>query len=235
MSMPRCWPPAYGSFPATKGLSTSPSTGQLHAAAPGARMSATSSKPKTTMNMLPDLKTTRRARYRPGRLLSNLATRIAVELVSGEAGQAGDDVCCLPSPRAGLHELGDCGERVPLVGRGRLQLAEHERDLALRRLRHAAGHLGGGPADHLLEALSQLPADCDRTLRHRRGQRREARGQPAGRLEGHDGVRPARELVPECRPRPLAAWEVADELEALADETARNERRLDGRGPRQDG
>ncbi len=48
-------------------------------------------------------------------------------------------------------------------------------------------------------------------------------------------MRPARELVPECRPRPLAAREVADELEALADETARNERRLDRRRPRQDG
>src|SRR5215831_21162918 len=33
MSMPRCWPPAYGSFPRLKARSTAPSVGQVHALA----------------------------------------------------------------------------------------------------------------------------------------------------------------------------------------------------------
>ena len=73
MSIPRCWPPAYGSPSATNGLSTGPSTGQAHAAARGTCVSATSSTAPRTTTTLPDLKTTR-ARYRADRLLSNLIT-----------------------------------------------------------------------------------------------------------------------------------------------------------------
>jgi hypothetical protein len=75
MSMPRCWPPVYGSSSNAKPRSTGPSTGQLHALATGAPPSATTS--ATTMTnaaLLPDLETIPRGWYPGGRLLSNMAT-----------------------------------------------------------------------------------------------------------------------------------------------------------------
>jgi len=47
MSMPRCWPPAYGSSPSLNFSSTGPSTGHVHATAGGA---VTSTDVTTTIN-----------------------------------------------------------------------------------------------------------------------------------------------------------------------------------------
>src|SRR5262245_58209230 len=70
MSIPRCWPPAYGSPSAANGLSTGPSTGHAQADAPGASASAAII---TTRAALPDLKTMR-PEYRGDLLLSNPTT-----------------------------------------------------------------------------------------------------------------------------------------------------------------
>ena len=109
--------------------------------------------------------------------------------------------------------------------------SDDDRDLALGRLRVALRNLGRCPPHDLLEALRELPADRHRARRMGLCKRGEAGGKPPGRLEGHDRMRPARQLLPQGAQCTLAAGQVADELVPLADEPARHERRLDRRGP----
>ena len=101
------------------------------------------------------------------------------------------------------------------------------RDLAARRLGEAPGELVGAPANDLLEALRQLAADCDRTLRQRLGERAEARGQPARRLEGDQPRRAIRTSSAQSAARALSVrGRYPTNWYRSPDEPARDERRL---------
>ena len=99
------------------------------------------------------------------------------------------------------HAGGDAALRPPSTARprGRPRApcgADHDRHLALRRLREALGELGRRAAHDLLEALRQLAAHGDPPLRVARG---EAASE-AGRRRGDSNAtaaRATRELVPE--------------------------------------
>src|ERR671922_138584 len=125
-----------------------------------------------------------------------------------------------------LHELADRGDGLGVVRHRSGHGTEDEGDLALGSLAHPGGDLRGGPPHDLLEALRELSADGDRAVRLSGRERAERHGKALRRLEGDDGIRTLRKLLPERFEGAAATREVADELVALADEAARDERRL---------
>ena len=118
------------------GRSTGPSTGQAQADAPGAQRERGDQ--AVRRGLLPVLKTMRARRYRADLLLSNRLQRGVVEPVPRPTGQPRHDVRRLPATRSGLHELRDGLARVVVLPAPRAHRADHERDLALRRLRRTA-------------------------------------------------------------------------------------------------
>ena len=111
---------------------------------------------------------------------------------------------------------------------------DHERDLALRRLREPLSQLGGRAPHDLLEPLRQLAADDDVALGI--GDRRASaarRGNRCADSNATTGQAPSRQLRPERGPLACPPRQEADEAVPLRDEPADDERRLDRRRARQ--
>src|SRR5438552_4590782 len=234
MSIPRCWPAAYGSSPRTNFCSTGPLTGQVHAPAVGTITRAAAS-------------TTIRARRICFSLLSFLPTEITIPGVTirCQYGLQGRVVkalarqpCETRDDRGGLAAGDPRGDelRDRLGSRGHVRRLpftagpEHERDLTLRRLGKFLRELAGAATHDLLVPFCQLAADGQPTVRIHRGERAQRRRQPARGLEGDRRPGPPTEV----RPRPpeglFAPWQEADELVALGCKTARDQRGVDGGG-----
>src|SRR5262245_24231096 len=181
--MPRCWPPAYGSFSAENDRKTGPSAGHAQPAAGEVRTSERSIPTARAATLLPDLTTMRANSI--GRLgcCQIWLQRAAVETIPGGACQAGNDVGGLPPTGPRLDELRERGQGLPLVALGHRSAADDERDLALRRLGEPRRDLRRRPTNDILEALRQFTADGDGPIGPATGQRGEARRQAPGRLE----------------------------------------------------
>src|SRR5262245_1832602 len=165
--------------------------------------------------------------------LTVLLQRGAVEVVSRQPGEARDDVGGSAPPHSRGDELGD--GRVRVLGGGTVLRdggrSEDKRDLPTRRLLIPRRELRERPARNLFEALRQLAAHRRLPLWHCLGKPSERRSQPPRRLERDHRMRPARDLRRERTQLTGPAWEIPDELVALPDKPAGDERGLDGRRP----
>src|SRR5579859_1028403 len=168
MSTPRCWPPAYGCAGSNeKPCSTGPVTGHVQAYAPGTQRTK-KSRSGTIRRMRHRLVV--RIENEAGTVANRVACcqiglqRAAIQTVARHAGEARHEIGGTLARHACLDQLGYGRKRRVRVGLASTR-AEHEHDLALRRLGEARGKLGRRPAHDLLEALRQLTADGDVTLR----------------------------------------------------------------------
>ena len=165
--------------------------------------------------------------------LSKLLQRGPIEGVPRSAGQPGNDIGRLPARQPGGDELRDGGERflVRHVPRHAGSPAEHERDLAPRRLAEPSRRAPRASPARSPRALRQLAADRRRALRHLRPTARAARRAASAATRRRRPDAASARAPPPAHAARRPPRQVPDELVALADEAARHERRLDGRRP----
>src|SRR3954452_1963211 len=204
-SIPRCWPPAYGSSPKTNGRSTGPPTGQDQARAAGAPQRAatrhTTSKRRIGLLLVVEIENRRRVARR-ARSCQERLQRGVVEAVARDAGEPSNESNRAASRDPGGDELAHRGQRRRVVRRRRLPRSDDQCDLAFRRLVEAGGELLGGSPHDLLEHLRQLAADRPLPRGHHARERRERARETLRRLVGDGRVGRALELAPQTLERP---------------------------------
>src|SRR2546426_7025272 len=101
MSIPRCCPPAYGSDPSEKRTSTGPVTGQLQPSAGLGAISTAAAIAQTTMRISGhDLRCQICKQPQSSKAVGRCQIRLqrsSIEPVARDAGQARDDIGCLPA------------------------------------------------------------------------------------------------------------------------------------------
>ena len=242
MSTPRCCPPAYGLSPSENSRRTSPSAGHAHAEALAGAAASDQRRPRRAAD---DSRVVREVEHRDdgsdagsrvGKRLTKLLQRAAVERVARGAGEARRrarrPVAARSRPqRAPRPRLSDslsgAACRSPASG------AEHERDLAPWGLGEARGELFAAFRARSPRSASSArgtPQPADRASRAASRASDAAAAAATRRRRPRHGQRD--ELLRERLELPSAARQVADELVPVADEPARDERRLDRGRPR---
>src|SRR5205814_9585138 len=123
--------------------------------------------------------------------------RTTVERVPRCACEPRDEVGRPPARNSGVHQLGNGLDQGALVGGALCPRAEHQHDLALRRLGEPFRDLCRRAADDLLEPLRELATDRDWAGRRSRRERTQRLRQSLWRLERDDGPSPPCKLLPE--------------------------------------
>src|SRR3954454_9605222 len=183
MSIPRCWPAAYGCARSNaKPGRTEPPTGQLQPSAGAGASSAAATAMGGRERIETDLRCQKSKRGRQGsRTAFRCQTwlqRAAVERVPGHSGQARDELRRTPPRDPHPDELADRSEGGGVIDRRRVSRSEDQRDLALCTTGEAIRKLGERARGDLLEVFRQLPPNRRRPLGPHPCQRAQRRREP---------------------------------------------------------